>query len=279
VSQREHIPTDEGRLQGCPILTTHRRLRQTHELWHQALQSYHNPEKFHANLNAAIQALRSVTLLLQNQKATFPDFDGWYGAWQKKLKEDPFSKWLNDARVTVFHVGDLDSYSSAEVKLITWRQEVLSTVSIPIQTPAKLILENPELLNLLDPSKKKSPDLEDGFLAIERRWSTQDLEGKEILAVLAHVYGLIADLVLDAHSQLGQINCISADEENPDFPSPHDRTGVLKCMVASAEARTERFKASRVSGSSPHLSWTIQTSIPLKLRCDTAWTTGCRKLG
>ena len=154
-------------------------MRHAHELWHQALQSYHAPEKFHANLNATIQALRSVTLMLQNEKAVFPDFDEWYGPWQHRLKDDTLSKWLNDARVTVFHVGDLDSYSSAEVKLITWRQEVLSTVSIPIQTPAQLILENPALLNLLDPSKNKSTDLEDGFFTIERRWSTKDLGGKE----------------------------------------------------------------------------------------------------
>lgn len=235
---------DESTLQGCPILTTHRRLRYTHELWHQALESYHKPDKFHANLNAIIEALRSVTLLLQNQKAAFPDFDGWYGAWQKKLKEDALSKWLNDARVTVFHIGDLDSYSSAEVKLITWRQEVLSIVSVPIQTPAQLIFENPALLNLLDSSKKHSSSFEDGFLAIERRWSTKDLGGKEILGVLAHVYGLIADLLLDAHSQLARMNCISANEQHQDFPSPHDRTGVLRCMIASVEARTERFKAS-----------------------------------
>lgn len=146
--------------------------------------------------------------------------------------------------MTVFHIGDLDSYSSAEVKLITWRQEVLSAVSVPIQTPAQLILENPALLNLLNPSKKHSSDFEDGFLTIERRWSTQDLGGKEILGVLAHVYGLIADLVLDAHSQLARMNCISDNEQHQDFPSPHDRTGILRCMIASVEARTERFKAS-----------------------------------
>ena len=244
MSQEEHIAGDEGTLQRCPIPRTHRRLRHTHELWHQALQSYHTREKFDANLNATIQALRSVTLMLQNEKAVFPNFDEWYGPWQQKLKDDTLSKWLNDARVTVFHVGDLDSYSSAEVKLITWRQEVLSTVSIPIQTPAQLILENPALLNLLDTSKSNSADLEDGFLTIERRWSTKDLRGKELLVVLAHVYGLIADLVLDAHTQLGRMNCISASEEHQDFPSSHDRTGVLRCVVASVEARTERFRAS-----------------------------------
>jgi hypothetical protein len=99
MSQEEHIAGDEGTLQRCPIPRTHRRMRHAHELWHQALQSYHAPEKFHANLNATIQALRSVTLMLQNEKAVFPDFDEWYGPWQQKLKDDTLSKWLNDARV------------------------------------------------------------------------------------------------------------------------------------------------------------------------------------
>ena len=207
-----------------------------------ALKTYHKPEKFQANLNAAIQALRSVTLMLQKEKAAFPNFDGWYGPWQKALKDDRYSKWLNDARVTVFHTGDLDSYSSAEVKLVTWREEVLSTLRVPIQTSAELILENPALLDLLKPAKNDSGDSEDAFLTIERRWTTKDLDGNEILGVLARVYGLIAALVLDAHSHLGRLECIS--DEHPDFPSSHDRTGRIRCMVSSVEARTERFKAS-----------------------------------
>ena len=241
MNHQENNAANEGGLQDCPIPTTHRRLRHAHALWHQALESYHRPDTFHANLNAAIQTLRSVTFILQKEKGGSPTFDEWYGPWQEKLKDDALSKWLNDARVTVFHVGDLDSYSSAEVRLVTWRQEVLSIVPIPIQMPAELLLENPTLLSLLDPLKRTSPESEDGFLMIERRWSTKDLAGKEILSVLAHVYGLIADLVLDAHGQFGRMNCIPSDAEHEDFPSQHDRTGVLRCMLASVEARTERF--------------------------------------
>ena len=241
VSQEPYIPVQKDDLAGCPIPTTHRRLRDAHTLWHQALEHYHDPERFRANLNAAIEAIRNTTFALQKEKAAFLDFDEWYGPWQKKLQDDPTAKWLNSARVTVVHQGDLESYSYAEVRLVTWKEEVLSSIPVPIQTPSDLILQNPDLLKLHDPSRKGSWEIEDAVLLIERRWSTADLQGREILSALAYVYGLIADLVLDAHSHFGHLDCISSDDPHHDFPSPYDRTGTLRCMT-SVEARTERFK-------------------------------------
>lgn len=244
MSQESHVPPLEDDLSACPIRTTHRRLRDAHTLWHQALAHYHNAEPFRANLNATIEALRNTTFALQKEKAAFHDFDKWYGPWQKKLLDDITSRWLNGARVTVVHQGDLDSYSFAEVRLITWQEQVLSAVAVPIQTPSSLILQNPALLDLLDSSRKASWQSEDAALLIERRWSTKELQGREILSALAHVYGLLADLVLDAHTHLGQMNCIPSDAPHQDFPSAYDRTGMLRCMIASVEARTERFKQS-----------------------------------
>lgn len=71
------------------------------------------------------------------------------------------------------------------------------------------------------------------------------MAGREILSALAHVYGLLADLVLDAHSRLGKLACIPVDEPHPDFRAPHDRTGLLRCMLAGAEERTERYKTDK----------------------------------
>jgi hypothetical protein len=231
---------DDDQLSGCPIPLTHRRLRHAHMLWHQALESYQEPERFRANLNATIEALRNVTFVLQKEKAAFTDFDGWYGLWQKRLRNDNVAKWLHDARVTVVHQGDLDSYSYAEVRLVDYRDEVLSSAQVPIAAPLELILQNPALLPLGNPARAL-PLPENTCLAIERRWSTKDLEGKEILSALAHVYGLVAHIVLDAHAHLGNLNCISSDAQHLDFPSEYDRTGMLRCMVASAESRTQRL--------------------------------------
>ena len=231
-------------LTNCPIPLAHRRLRDAHLLWHQALACYHDPERFRINLNATLEALRNVTFALQNERGTFKDFDAWYTPWQARLKADKKAKWLQDARVKVVHQGDLESYSYAEVRLVTYGEHIVSKIEIPIQTPACVILQNPSVLGVFNDLETKSIDPGDAALYIERRWSTQDLDGEEILSVLAHVYGLLADLVLDGHTHLGSLGCISADIPHVDFPSSHDRTGKLRCMTASAETRTEILRFS-----------------------------------
>jgi hypothetical protein len=247
VDQERSNSTTENTENGasnCPIPATHRRLRDAHTLWHQALDHYHDPETFRANLNATIEALRNITFALQKEKASFHNFDAWYGDWRKKLSEDPTARWLNNARVTVVHRGDLQSHNVAEVRLVTWCEEVLGAVPVPIETPLRLILEHPVLLDLLRASGSEASKLEDAALLIERRWSNKELNGREILSTLADVYGLLADIVLDAHTKLGQMNCITAGDPHRDFPSPYDRTGTLRCMIVSAQARTERVKVS-----------------------------------
>jgi hypothetical protein len=49
----------------CPIPNAHRRLEEAHRLWHRAAESYDDPDEFRTNLNALLQALRSVTFVLQ----------------------------------------------------------------------------------------------------------------------------------------------------------------------------------------------------------------------
>lgn len=192
----------------CPIPAAHRGLRDAHMLWHQALSSYHNPDKFRANLNATIQSLRNITFALQNEKSAFADFAKWYGPWQQRLKDDPTAKWMNSARVAIVHQGDLEKYSVAHVKLITWQTKILSSLQVPIETPAHLILDNPTLLSAIAAAEASNPDVKEASIAIERRWSAEGLDDREILSVLSSVYGLLADLVLDAHSHLQQMACI-----------------------------------------------------------------------
>jgi hypothetical protein len=65
----------------CPIQDTHSRLHQAHRLWHQVQQEYGDPDGFCTNLNALVQALRSVTFILQKEKRIIPEFDSWYEGW------------------------------------------------------------------------------------------------------------------------------------------------------------------------------------------------------
>jgi hypothetical protein len=238
----QNVSSPSHRYDVCPIPRTHRRLAEAHLLWHQTLERYNDPEAFRANLNATIEALRNVTFVLQNEKSQFVAFDRWYGPWQTRLKADASAKWLHDARTTVVHQGELDSYSTAEVRLLTWREETIATLTVPPEIPSSLLLQNLPLLNLLGNSPEKAEDLKDGVIVIERRWSAASLGTTEILEVLAQVYGLLSDLVLDAHIHLERCECIPAESGHPDFRTTYHRTGTLECMALGPGQRTQTFK-------------------------------------
>ncbi len=238
----------------CPIPMTHRRLRAAHLLWHQAMGHYHQSDAFLANLNSAIEALRNVTFVLQKEQAAVPDFKNWYEPWRSRLKEDDAAKWLKDARNTVVHQGELESHSSAEVRLVTWRDQVLASVAVPAETPSQLILQGLPLLNLAGQSGAPAGEVDDAAVAIERRWSAEGLNAREILETLAHVYGLLSDIVLNAHTQLKQCTCISEQGDHPDFRSSYHRTGTLECMATGPAQRTQRFKLSTLEELSPAMA-------------------------
>src|SRR5207253_1435530 len=107
---------------GCPIPEAHRCLRDAHRLWHDAAGHYHDPEGFRAYLNSTIEALRSVTFRVQREKAAIPGFDAWYETWRVRMKEDLVLRWLNEARVEVFHRGDLETASTARASILTWAE-------------------------------------------------------------------------------------------------------------------------------------------------------------
>ncbi len=76
----------------CKIENTHKRLLESHRLWHQTLDNYFDPEAFRVYLNATIQALRNLTFALQNEKSEITGFDEWYTKWQDKMKKDSVMK-------------------------------------------------------------------------------------------------------------------------------------------------------------------------------------------
>src|SRR2546425_850237 len=166
----------------CPIGGTHTRLHQAHLLWHQVQRDYTAPDAFCTNLNAAIQTLRTVTFVLQKEQDAIPDFEPWYGEWQKRLKRDDLLKWLVDARNRIEKQGDLETYSSAKISLLAgWHDPLpLAEAEVdPLMTTEKIVEHLPDL-GL--PSKVRK----EGILLIERRWVARELPDKELLEVLAH---------------------------------------------------------------------------------------------
>jgi len=227
----------------CPIPAAHRALAEAHLLWHQALMNYQEPDAFRANLNATMQALRTITFAFDKKKRSI-DFASWYRGWKARWDADSDARWLVETRNNFVHQGDLEVTSTALIRVLTWKDNLLIESQIPPGAPTSLILANLPLLDLLNGSQIPIEDLRDAALEIERRWSVATLKGREILETLAKIYGGLGDGVLDAHAHLNRLQCIPTETTHPDFRSAYVRTGILGCMAVGRDQRTQRSKLS-----------------------------------
>jgi hypothetical protein len=96
-----------------------RRLEDFGKLIRAADEAYFEPEDFRRALNAALQTARTVTFLLQKNKATIPGFNDLH---QRLIKDglgaDPFMKWMIEARNTVEKEGDLSTFSVMRARIV-----------------------------------------------------------------------------------------------------------------------------------------------------------------
>lgn len=220
----------------CPIPNTHNRLLDAHRLWHQAEENYFDPDAFRTYLNSTIQTLRNLTFALQAEKTNIPEFDTWYLKWQAKMKDDSILKWLNAARVTIVHKGDLETKSVAKVKLQSYLDLNEKEISIEPNYSDREIyfyLKNQGFLNI--PPKIR----DDLILEIERRWIVKEIPDVEILDSLAHVFRFLYNLVADAHLQAGYSIDLCKIVDNI-HKKKIAREEKIECMTQSAEFRIKR---------------------------------------
>lgn len=141
--------------------------------------------------------MRSVTLVLQAEKDKVSDFDTWYGRWRDRLKADAVMRWLNAARVQVFHIGDLAAQSRARITI----QRVAAGAGPPIELD--LPPDVPLAAAVAETRRHLAhvPSVE-GLAVVERRWVANDLPDHELLEALGSCYRQLDALVADAHQHL-----------------------------------------------------------------------------
>jgi len=146
----ESISTHED---GCPLVAVDRRLQDAHRLWHQAEESYFDPDGFRIAAQNTVQTLRTVTFILQKHKRLVPDFDMWYGVkeqpgyWQKRLAADPLMCWMKDARNRIEKQRDLEANSFVRAEVLASYLEEGPRVEVPahlFRNPAALMQSIPE---------------------------------------------------------------------------------------------------------------------------------------
>jgi hypothetical protein len=221
--------------ESCPIRDTHTRLHRSHTLWHQAQRDYSSPDDFCTNLNATIQALRTVTWILKKEQNAVPDFAAWYADWEERMKGDPLMRWLVEARNRIEKQGDLKTYSSARVSVLASWDEPYPIVEAEVDA----LLSTKEIAGKLPEFELPPAVRSEDVLLKERRWVARDRPDHELLDALAHCYGVLASLVADAHLRCGFVmRTFKAESHEPKPVRTEHLEGRLPCMVATARARS-----------------------------------------
>ncbi len=226
----------------CPLSAVDQRLADAHRLWHQAEAAYFDPNGFRLAVQNAIQTLRTVTFILQKHKAIIPNFSEWYGdsekkvqgEWQRRLGADPLMRWMVEARNKIEKQGDLEANSMVRAEIIASYLEEGPRIDVPSQLSdtVQTLLHNIPTTALGDHIRRN------GMLRIQRRWVENTLPDHELLDAVAIAYGKVAELVHDAHRQIGldPPPTIHDDEgRSYDLPSMGWR---LPCMIGHELSRT-----------------------------------------
>ena len=164
--------------------------------------TYFDPDLFRRNTNQFLQTARTVTFLIQKNKANIPGFVEWYqknviDAWE----EDKLMQWAKDARNTIEKEGDLELNSELHVTLIF---SYLEEEDIKIECGRDELL-NAGVKKLIRFAQKKLPTgvSDAAAIKIERLWKTSKLTSHELLCALGYVYSRLFDCCWSLADHLG----------------------------------------------------------------------------
>ncbi|MBG7616155.1 hypothetical protein IWC96_12830 [Brevundimonas sp. BAL450] len=221
----------------CPLAAVDQRLADLHRHWHIAEAAYFDPDAFRVGIQTAIQTARTVTFILQAQKAIFPDFDEWYSGWQDRFRADTLMRWMVNARNRIEKQGDLETHSWVRAEIVASH---LSGEGPRIDAPAELFDAPWKIVRAIPRDALGEHLRNKGTLRIERRWVENTLPDWELLDAVATTYGRLAELVADAHGALGLTEPETVGEGETVF-GPGFREGRLPCMVGHADRRAKLF--------------------------------------
>lgn len=218
----------------CPLSAVDRRLGDLHRHWHEAERGYFDPERFRVAIQTAIQTLRTVTFIVQSNKRLFSNFDPWYESWQDKLRADPLMRWMVDARNKIEKQGDLDAHSFVLAEIIASYYEEGPRMEVP----AELFQSPAELISSIPTEVLRKHVFKDGILRIQRRWVENSLPDYELLDAVGIAYGRVAELVADAHRELGLEPPSTMVGDIDHTQGEESRGGRLPCMIGHGDARS-----------------------------------------
>lgn len=179
-----------------------RRLGDLAQLLQNCIATYFAPDRFRQNTNQFLQTARTVTFIIQKNKANIPDFDHWYkGSVLGPWSTDPVMSWAKDARNVIEKEGDLDMQSTLRASVLF---SYVSAEDMVVETTRKELLKADIDKLFRFAIANLPPGIADAaILKIERRWIANSLPNRELVYALTYAYARLHEVCDSLAMHLG----------------------------------------------------------------------------
>ncbi len=165
-------------------------------------QTYLKPEPFRRNVNHFLTVSRTVTFLIQKQKAEIRDFESWYSARMAEWKDDELMTWAKEARNQIEKEGDLETLSQLRSALVF---SYLAEEDSVVETDRNDLLRGNVDRLMRRAIRHLPPGTADAaVVSVERRWVVNSLPAWELLEALTYIYARIHGLCVSLSKHLGE---------------------------------------------------------------------------
>ena len=186
----------------CPLAETHDKFGEAHYFIEQMMNEYHNPIFFRFNLNAFLQALRSVTWFLQKEFSSRDGFKKkWYPLQQDKMRADPLLRAFVEGRNIVVKQRSLEINSKAEIGL--FRSRTLKggiATDVPASVTSQHLLEH--IAPKLGGVAPGHPILGEQY-GVRREWYAPELGEGNVINLCDLAWVKIGKILSEAHTFAG----------------------------------------------------------------------------
>lgn len=205
----------------CPLPASHDKLDEAHYFLHQVFESLHQPDQLRWNLNAFLQALRSVDHLLRDELDKAGEA-AWYTQRRTEFRSDVLLSRFKAGRDLVVHRGVLTARSTAHVGVFRGRHLKLAMpMAISLDQTSAELLSRVVAINIeLGPGSVFVDEAHSAIgeqMGVQRRWIVAELDDAEEAPVVCHrAWARLNDLVRQAHMRLGaEAVVVPAEPEGP----------------------------------------------------------------
>lgn len=187
----------------CPFPNTHDKFDEAHYFLSTAIENYHEPQPFRWNLNAFLQALRSVTLVMQKELAHVKGGTKWYEKQRQIISKDSLLTAFRDGRNFVAKQGMLEASSSIGAGIFRGRILKLTfNIDVDPSIPSRSLLEHAQktFLGVLMDAEHSAISEQIG---VHRRWIFKELGEDEVISLCDKAWSRIGLVFRDAHKEYG----------------------------------------------------------------------------